>query len=308
MAGDVQPGSGTFPTFVSVSMIDMVAIVILIAVLAMLAFRLRSVNSTTMKLMGRARKHLGLKQLATIFVSELVNRVMLQRDIINDRLRRFAHLCMFWGFVGLSVTTTADYLLNRAGDYIPLFGGELSWIRLLGNASGAVMILGALIGLSRLVGVGKYRARLTFSDAWFASLLLLVGASGFAAEYFGEIAHAMSPSMPPAAEYTISVQASLFIVIPYGVHLVLIALLFITAPLSAFIHAVRVPSLRYVDTVGDSLAKKINDSQNPEEEPTGSFVQNSHRSLKEEAIIEQIKSDYESKLQDEKRDQSEKVG
>ena len=130
----------------------------------------------------------------------------------------------------------------------------------------------------------------------------MVGVSGFAAEYFGEIAHAASPSMPPAAEYTISMQASLFIVIPYGVHLVLIALLFITAPLSAFIHAVRVPSLRYVDRVGDSLAKKISNSQNPEEKSTGSFVQNFHRSLKEEAMIEQIKSHYESKLQDEERE------
>ncbi|MDG7002238.1 MAG: respiratory nitrate reductase subunit gamma [Nitrososphaerota archaeon] len=307
MASDVLPGAGTFPSFVSVTLIDIVAMAILVAVLAMLVFKFLRVNPTTAKLMGRARKHLGTKRLAAIFVSELVNRVMLQRDIINDRLRRSAHLCMFWGFVGLSVTTTADYLFNRAGDYIPFFGGELSWIRLLGNASGAVMILGTVIGLSRLLGSGKYRARLTFSDAWFASLLLLVGVSGFVAEYFGEFAHAASPSMPPAAEYTISMQASLFIVIPYGVHLVLIALLFITAPLSAFIHAVRVPSLRYVDRVGDSLAKKISNSQNPEEKSTGSFVQNSHRSLKEEAIIEQIKSHYEFKLQEEERE-SEKAG
>jgi hypothetical protein len=70
------------------------------------------------------------------------------------------------------------------------------------------MMLGASITISRLIGVRKFRERVTFSDAWFAILLFLSGLTGFLAEYFGEIAHAQNPNILPAAQYSISTSAS----------------------------------------------------------------------------------------------------
>jgi hypothetical protein len=292
-----QPaGSGTFPTFVSVSLIDLTAVVILVLILVVLALKFLKPNPSTTKLLKIGRQSIGVGGLLRIFVSELVNRVMLQKDIINEKPRRLAHLCMFWGFVGLGVTTTADYIFNESGGYVPLFGGALSWIRLLGNASGVVMMFGASITISRLIGVRKFRERVTFSDAWFAILLFLSGLTGFLAEYFGEIAHSQNPNIPPAAQYSISTSASIYIVVPYGIHLVLIALLFISAPISAFYHAFRVPSLRYIDRVGDELARKKEARKETDSEKSGAepFVQNVHKSIKEEVMIEQIKSHYEN--------------
>jgi Nitrate reductase gamma subunit len=287
-------GSGTFPTFVSVSLIDLSATIILLVIVVILAAKYAKVSPSTSRLLGRGKKEIGISGLFATFASELVNRVLLQKDIINERLRRLAHLCMFWGFVGLAATTTADYLLNRQGNYIRLFGGDLSWIRILGNVSGVVMMFGASITIARMIGVRRFRERITFSDAWFSVLLFLVGLTGFVAEYFGEIAHTENPNAPPAAAFTISMNASPLIVIPYGAHLVLIALLFISAPLSAFIHAFRVPSLRYLDRVGNVLAqKKSKKEENTGNEIGAPFIQNTLSAIKEEVMIDQIKSLYE---------------
>ncbi|HZW55402.1 MAG TPA: respiratory nitrate reductase subunit gamma [Nitrososphaerales archaeon] len=300
-AANIQPGTGTFPTFVSVSLIDLAALVTLVVILIVLAVKYLKPGPSTTRLLSRGRQNLGAGGLMRIFASELVNRVMFQRDVISDRTRRFAHLCMFWGFVGLGVTTTADYIFNQPGNYIPLFGGTLSWIRLLGNISGVIMVLGASITIARLIGVPTFRERISFSDAWFAVLLFLVGVTGFLAEYLGDVAHSISPDIPPAAQYTISSSANLLIAIPYGTHLVLIALLFLSAPVSAFIHALRVPSLRYMDGIGNALARKQQEQQSNTdgeaegETPAGPpIVQNSLRSIKEEIMIEQIKSHYET--------------
>ncbi|MCL5069252.1 MAG: respiratory nitrate reductase subunit gamma [Thaumarchaeota archaeon] len=304
---DSQAGSGTFPSFVSVSLIDVAAGVILVVVLVILAVKFLKPSPSTTRLLSRGRRKLGAGGLLKIFLSELVSRVVLQKDIINERSRRFAHLCMFWGFVGLSATTTADYLLNRPGNYIPLLGGGLSWIRILGNFSGAVMILGALVAVTRLFGVRKFRERITFSDAWFAILLLLVGITGFLAEYLGDLAHSVAPNIPPAAQFTISTSANMLIVIPYGLHLVLITLLFVSAPLSAFMHAFRVPSLRYMDRVGDMLARKKRSGGISTDETSEPYAQNLHRSIKEEVMIDQIKSHYEAAASSEDEPKSDRA-
>ena len=173
-----------------------------------------------------------------VFFKELANRVFLQRDIIHkDNVRRATHLMMFWGFIGLSVTTTLDDIFNHPGNYIPLFGGSLSPIRWLGNVSGAVMMIGATIAIVRLIALPKFRSQRTFGDVWFTVLLFLSGLTGFITEYYGDVAHEANPSIPIASDFTISLSASLLIIIPYGIHLISVGLLLITAPFSAFIHA-----------------------------------------------------------------------
>ena len=306
------PGEGTFPTFVSVSLIDLTALIILVVILIVLGVKyLPKPSPSTTRLLGRGVRELGAAGMLRVFANELVNRVILQRDLINkERIRRFAHLCMFWGFVGLAVTTTADYIFNEPGNYIPLFGGTLSWIRLLGNVSGVVMMLGASITLGRMAGVRTFRERVSFSDAWFSILLFLVGLTGFVAEYFGDIAHSINPDIPPAAQYSFLTTASPLIMIPYGVHLVLITLLFLSAPVSAFIHALRVPSLRYMDSIGASISAKQEQQQTNSpivDQAAGQdvaetrerpFVQNTLRKIKEEVMIEQVKRSYYQKQDD----------
>ncbi|MCL5068152.1 MAG: respiratory nitrate reductase subunit gamma [Thaumarchaeota archaeon] len=281
---DVAPGSGTFPTFVSVSLIDLLATITLVIVIIGAAWKFTVWRrSSPPSFLHAARASLGSGGLVTIFFSELVNRVLLQKNVINeDRVRRFTHLSMFWGFIGLSVTTTLDYIFNRPGNYIPLFGTSLSTIRLLGNVSGAIMMLGATIAVGRLIAVPKFRRARTFGDVWFTSLLFIVGLTGYIAEYYGEVAYAANPSAPPAAVYSLSLSASPLIVVPYGVHLVAIGLLFLSAPVSAFIHVLQVPSMRYMDAVGSKLSAIRKQEKNE------------LRKYKETAMLDQLQSFYEA--------------
>ena len=82
------------------------------------------------------------------------------------------------------------------------------------------------------------------------------GLSGFITEYYGEIAYAANPSALPANAYSLSLSASLLISIPYGLHLVSIALLFLTAPISFSMHALQVPSMRFVEKLGMLVSER----------------------------------------------------
>jgi nitrate reductase gamma subunit len=283
----LQAGSGTFPTFISVSLIDTVAIgIFLLIVLGVLwRYLIWRRTSSSPKFFATAKGALGTRGIVKTFFSVLWERVLLQKDVINkDRMRRFTHLTMFWGFVGLSVTTTLDYIFNRAGNYVPLFGSSLSTIRLLGNVSGVVMMIGATIAIERLIAEPKFRRARSFSDIWFTSLLFIVGLTGFIAEYYGELAHAANPTAPPAAAFSLSFSASLLIVIPYGLHIVVVTLLFVTAPFSFFIHALQVPSMRYMDSLGNRISSLRGRKKNE------------LLASKESAMLDQIQAEYESKM------------
>lgn len=279
-----QPGQGTFPTFVSVTLIDSISIIVLaIIIIGVLWKYSRWRKYAPPHFFGSVRASLGSGALVGAFFSELVSRVLLQRGVINnDKLRRFTHLSMFWGFIGLSVTTTLDYIYNRPGNYISLFGGALSPIRWLGNISGGVMVLGGTIAIIRLIVVPQFRRGRTFGDVWFTVLLFLAGVTGFIAEYWGDVAYAANPSIAPAATYSLSFSASLLIVVPYGIHLASIALLLVTAPVSAFIHAFQVPTMRYSEKLGSMLSLK-----------TGLTTKNEQRRFKETAMLDQIQEAYE---------------
>ena len=281
-------GSGTFPSFASVSLVDSVGIFIFVVVIAGVLWRLLLWKRVTPPNYFRAAtSSLGYGTLSGTFFSELVNRVLLQRDVINkDRLRRFTHLSMVWGFIGLSVTTTLSYIFNESGNYVSFTGNGLSPIRWLGNLSGAIMVAGATIAIVRLIAVPMYRRGRGFSDVWFTVLLFLGGVTGFVTEYWGEAAYAANPSVLPAPAYGVSFSASLLIVLPYGIHLAVIALLLITAPISAFAHAITVPSFRYADRLGSLLSVRSNS------------MANEHRKFKEKAMLDQVMNLYESEKRD----------
>ena len=271
-------GTGTFPTFVAVSLIDSIATIILAVVLIGILIRYNKWRKVSPpNFFGTMRKSLGSKSIIRSFLSEFVDRVLLQKDLIhNDTLRRITHLAMFWGFVGLSATTTLDYIFNEPGNYVPLFGGALSPIRWLGNVSGVIMVFGATVAIGRHLLVPRFRRERTFGDVWFTVLLFLAGVTGFLAEYWGELAYQANPAISPAAAFSISLSASPLIIIPYGIHLTTVLLLLVTAPISAFIHAFTVPSMRYVDKLGNLLALKRNKPLNE------------NRTLKEDALMDDV--------------------
>lgn len=279
-------GSGTFPTFVSVTLIDLLGLItLMIVIFGTLWKYLQWKRSSPPRFFASVKTVLGSGGLIRAFFSELWNRVFLQKDVIqNDRARRFAHLTMFWGFAGLGATSILEYVFNPKGNYIPLFENNLSGIRLLGNVAGVVMMIGVIIAVVRLVAIPKYRTNRKFGDIWFTCLLFLAGLTGFITEYFGQVAYATNPNALPAAAYSLSLSASLLILIPYGFHLAVIGLLFLTAPVSFFMHVFQVPSMRCAEKLGAMVSLKSKRIQ-----------KNQLLNSKESAMLDQVEELYEKK-------------
>jgi len=227
---------------VSVQVIDTPAIVAVVIIVAGLIYQLiRWRRYSPPNLWKDIRSQLGWRHIIATFIKELVNRVILQRDLFNERWRWFAHITTFWGFVGLAVTTAVSYATNYESEYVPL----ATPYRLLGNASGALLLLGSTIAILRLILIPRFRRERTFGDIWFTALIWLAALTGFTTEYFREVAY-LTPTELNAA----------ILAFNYILHLAAVGLLVVTAPFSAFLHALTTPTLRYYEQLHEALKKK----------------------------------------------------
>lgn len=193
------------------------------------------------------KQTLGVLKLVLFFFLELLNRVVLFRDVINDsRRRRFAHYLVFWGFVATALATTLDFIYNRNAQatFLPAV--------LFGNAGGILLLGGGTIILIRRLSVKEriltartslVKRRLTLrdrllADSSFLILLYLTTITGFSAEIAGRVGN---------FELTFT---------NYLVHLTFVALLFITAPFTHFFHAFLEPIMRYIGKIQGELTSK----------------------------------------------------
>ena len=108
-----------FNSFLEKSLVDdggiVIAVIVAIGVLADL-IRWRRTLRTTFPSVARISAFAGLA-----VGRNLVVDVLYQKPIVDcSRVRWFAHLAMFWGFVGLAVTTTLDAIVNPTAAPLPL--------------------------------------------------------------------------------------------------------------------------------------------------------------------------------------------
>jgi len=121
---------------------------------------------------------------ARMLADTLAVDVFYQKPIADcSRTRWFAHLAMFWGFVGLAVTTTLDAILNPTAGPLALSNP----VRILGNISGIFFVAGVSVSLGRRLVVRSVRENSTAGDAIFLLLLILTGLSGFTTEVFSNL-------------------------------------------------------------------------------------------------------------------------
>ena len=233
-----------FRDFMPVGTIDLAAGVAVIIVLLGIIYKYIQWKKVSPPLLFKdIRSKLGWGELASTFLKELINRVILQRDLIVDsKPRWFAHISMFWGFVGLVATTSLVYLVNPLGEHLPITHP----VRILGNIAGIIMLIGVTIAMARFLAISKFRKEQTVGGVWFLVLLFITTVSGFTTQYYGIIVF----------DSTINSLANLMD-LSYAIHLVSLGLLLITAPYSGFMHAITTPSLRYYDRLNQSLITKI---------------------------------------------------
>lgn len=179
-----------------------------------------------------ARLILGSGKLVHTFFDELVNRVILQKGIIVDsKLRLFAHLAIFWGFIGTAIATTILWIYGSPDNFLPA--------RLFGNGGGVLLLLGGTIILGRLAFVKNFRQGRTAADLIFLVMLYVATVTGFATEY--------------GVFYTSQGIADPI----YVIHLAIVVLLLASAPFTSFLHALLTPVLRYIDRIQKMLSSEI---------------------------------------------------
>jgi heterodisulfide reductase subunit C len=154
-------------------------------------------------------------------VKVIVEEVAIQKrfQTCTDRNRYWAHILLVWGFIGLLVATTLDYMIDSYG--MPL---SIYVPRSLGIVCGVALVYGSTYFIyKRLEGKEEYATYTHFTDWAFLVLLLVVGITGF---YVDLLVLADIPILAYAT---------------YSLHLIAVFDLLITAPFTKFAHALYRP-------------------------------------------------------------------
>jgi quinone-modifying oxidoreductase subunit QmoC len=155
-----------------------------------------------------------LRALGAVVAEVLAHRRF--SDCAEDRPRRYAHLGLFYGFLGLAgLAGVAAVLLATGGQYpFP----ALHPLKILGNVAAAMMILGTAYFVCQRWAAARRDEPSTYFDWLLLLNLLLVGASGVLCEAF---------------RYW---NVPLLAYPAYFLHLVLVFVLFASAPYSKLAH------------------------------------------------------------------------
>lgn len=94
--------------------------------------------------------------------------------------RRFVHMTIMFGFLGLALATVLDYLFKEPGSYVPIYYP----IRLLGTVAGIALMYGATVAMIQRARKPEraYFDRSTVSDWALLIFLWIIGATGFILE------------------------------------------------------------------------------------------------------------------------------
>jgi nitrate reductase gamma subunit len=151
----------------------------------------------------------------------IVDEVAIQKSFhtCTDHNRYWAHILIVWGFVGLLVATTLDYMIDAYG--VPL---SMYLPRGVGIVAGVALVCGSAYFIyKRLEGKEEYASFSHFTDWTFLILLLVVGVTGFLLDLF------ILAATPILAYAT------------YSLHLIVVFDLLVTAPFTKFAHALYRP-------------------------------------------------------------------
>ena len=216
-----------FPSLLAPSVVDAGAYTILAIIAVLLAYRIytfrgrAAVIFSYIVLVYRSALKLGAWKAVKLLISVVLKDVAAQLSSFETYRKQSVHMCIFWGFVGLSVTTALDNAVNHSVQPLPLTHP----VRILGNVSGVLIMVGLTIALVSRIGSRELRERTSGYDLTFFLLLYTVAITGFATE-FASMANLYTPTY-----------------IVYWAHIILIALLFLTAPFTKFVHSLKLPLL-----------------------------------------------------------------
>ena len=138
----------------------------------------------------------------------------------EDFQQWLSHFLTMWGFIGLALTTTLDAIFNNAAVPLPI----TSPIRLLGNATGIMLIAGLTLSFSRRLVHTDVRSASKAGDWAFLVSIYGTALTGFMVQAFADTSNLAGTW------------------VTYPIHLTFISLLLVAAPWTKFVHAVWRPS------------------------------------------------------------------
>jgi nitrate reductase gamma subunit len=166
-------------------------------------------------------RQLGFKKIIRVLLKVIFFDFITQASSFQTWRSVLIHLSIFYGFVGLAITTTLVFIFNASGHPLPL---DHPFV-ILGTVSGAIILAGLTVALLRRSLIIDVRSRTSRYDSLFITILYITILSGFLEEI--------------ASRTDFVSGANLF----YYIHLTFIAMLILTAPFTKFIHAVKIPLL-----------------------------------------------------------------
>ena len=224
----------SFADLVAVELVDTVGITIGVFVALIVVvelFRWRSLLSPIVLGMK-----LGAGRWLEILVGTLKSEAVFQQiDVGYEKVKWLSHSLVMWGFLLLGVATTLEWIIDPKGYPLPIW----HVVRVSGNFGGLLFIVGLAIIVLRYRSDEAKRDSTGTGDYMFASLLILVGITGFASEFASEL------------------NASVVIYWIYVSHLLFSAALLVTAPFTKFIHAVGRPLLRLSENYMTALSPTL---------------------------------------------------
>ncbi|HEY3239275.1 MAG TPA: hypothetical protein VGL92_06925, partial [Acidimicrobiia bacterium] len=160
-------------------------------------------------------------------------------DCTTSHTRRWAHMALFYGFLGLVAATTGAALYTEIFPLIGIEwqGNELSlpiWdpVKIVGNVGGVALVVALAQTLWSRLKRPHVAGKSTYSDWFFSGLLGLTAVTGF----FTEILRFAGVRLAYPA---------------YAVHLVFVFALFVYFPFSKFAHAMyRTAALAFARQIG----------------------------------------------------------
>ncbi len=143
--------------------------------------------------------------------------------------RRFVHLAIMWGFLGLLAATALDLLFKEPYSQVPLYYP----MRLLGTVAGLFVLYGTSVALlNRMKQPDKYASHSLFSDWLFLGLLWGVTLTGFIVEL---------------SVYLSAGSVGAYVV--FLVHVVGAMMLVLLLPFTKFAHAVLRPDALFIHEI-----------------------------------------------------------
>jgi ferredoxin len=187
-----------------------------------------------------ANKELPLFARSKIWVSNLVSSVIReslgQLDYLKctNKNRYVAHMALFWGFIGLAIATSIDFIIGLGK--IPLY--PVPPQRVLGILSGLGLTAGAAYYFYKRLRRSERHAKSShFTDWIFVTLMLLAGISGLLLTFSLYLTSAL-------AAYSL-----------YLIHLVIVFDLVAMAPFTKFAHALYRPLAIWLNQAAMSYNK-----------------------------------------------------